>query len=197
MEYWYLWLILAVLVAITAAVIVLAGKSVSAHNEQTREFMSQLERLKELKDKYKDLTAEKAESADPEELLEGVNAVLQAKLEKSDDIDKAYNELNPHQQVAYVLDCFINEVPDGLSTFFDEYTLDFAGFVIPALSAVKGEALLPTVTAEFEMYDDGNDSVPFDRELKEKLDSEFAKVYSREKLLSDIKDFIKANADEF
>ena len=53
MEYWYLWLIFAALVIITAVVIVFAGKAVSARNEQTREIMAQLDRLKALKDKYR------------------------------------------------------------------------------------------------------------------------------------------------
>ena len=82
MEYWYLWLIFAALVIITAVVIVFAGKAVSARNEQTKEIMAQLDRLKALKDKYTDLTVEKVENADPEELLEGVCTVLQVKIDK-------------------------------------------------------------------------------------------------------------------
>ena len=107
MEYWYLWLILAGLVIITAVVIVFAGRSVSAHNEQTKEIMARLERLKEMKDKYKDLTPEKVENAEAEELFEGVNAVLQAKIEKADDGDKAFSEFNDEQKIIYTLNCFI------------------------------------------------------------------------------------------
>lgn len=197
MEYWYLWLIFAGLVAVTAVVVVLAGKSVSSHNEQTREFMSRLERLKEMKDKYKDLTVEKVENAEPEELFEGLNAVLQAKIEKADDGDTAFSEFNNEQKIIYALNCFINEIPDGLSMFFSEYTSQITDLIIPALTAIDAKEILPLVKAEFEMYDDSNESVSFDKNLKANIDSDFADVFSKEKLLIEIKNFVKDNIDKF
>jgi hypothetical protein len=197
MEYWYLWLILAGLVIITAVVIVFAGRSVSAHNEQTKEIMARLERLKEMKDKYKDLTPEKVENAEAEELFEGVNAVLQAKIEKADDGDKAFSEFNDEQKIIYTLNCFIPEVSDGLSMFFNEYTNEITDIIVPALTRVGADDLLPLVKSEYEMYDDRNEDVSFDRDTKEKTDSDFADVYSKEKLLEKIKEFIKNNMDKF
>lgn len=197
MEYWYLWLILAGLVIITAVVIVFAGRSVSAHNEQTKEIMARLERLKEMKDKYKDLTPEKVENAEAEELFEGVNAVLQAKIEKADDGDKAFSEFNDEQKIIYTLNCFIPEVSDGLSVFFNEYTNEITDIIVPALTRVGADDLLPLVKSEYEMYDDRNEEVSFDRDTKEKNDSDFADIYSKEKLLEEIKEFIKNNIDKF
>ena len=197
MEYWYLWLILAGLVIITAVVIVFAGRSVSAHNEQTKEIMARLERLKEMKDKYKDLTPEKVENAEAEELFEGVNAVLQAKIEKADDGDKAFSEFNDEQKIIYTLNCFIPEVSDGLSVFFNEYTSEITDIIVPALTRVGADDLLPLVKSEYEMYDDRNEEVSFDRDTKEKTDSDFADIYSKEKLLEEIKEFIKNNIDKF
>ena len=197
MEYWYLWLIFAGLVAVTAVVVVLAGKSVSSHNEQTREFMSRLERLKEMKDKYKDLTVEKVKNAEPEELFEGLNAVLQAKIEKADDGDTAFSEFNNEQKIIYALNCFINEIPDGLSMFFSEYTSQITDLIIPALTVIDAKEILPLVKAEFEMYDDSNESVSFDKNLKANIDSDFADIFSKEKLLIEIKNFIKDNIDSF
>ncbi len=197
MEYWYLWLILAGLVIITAIVIVFAGRSVSAHNEQTKQIMARLERLKEMKDKYKDLTPEKVENAEAEELFEGVNAVLQAKIEKADDGDKAFSEFNDEQKIIYTLNCFIPEVSDGLSMFFNEYTSEITDIIVPALTRVGADNLLPLVKSEYEMYDDRNEEVSFDREIKEKTDSDFADIYSKEKLLEGIKEFIKNNIDKF
>ncbi len=197
MEYWYLWLILAGLVIITAIVIVFAGRSVSAHNEQTKQIMARLERLKEMKDKYKDLTPEKVENAEAEELFEGVNAVLQAKIEKADDGDKAFSEFNDEQKIIYTLNCFIPEVSDGLSMFFNEYTSEITDIIVPALTRVGADNLLPLVKSEYEMYDDRNEEVSFDRKIKEKTDSDFADIYSKEKLLVGIKEFIKNNIDKF
>ncbi len=197
MEYWYLWLILAGLVIITAIVIVFAGRSVSAHNEQTKEIMARLERLKKMKDKYKDLTPEKVENAEAEELFEGVNAVLQAKIEKADDGDKAFSEFNDEQKIIYTLNCFIPEVSDGLSTFFNEYTSEITDIIVPALTGIGADDLLPLVKSEYEMYDDRNEAVSFDKVTKEKADSDFADIYSKEKLIEEIKEFIKNNIDKF
>ncbi len=197
MEYWYLWLILAGLVIITAIVIVFAGRSVSAHNEQTKEIMARLERLKKMKDKYKDLTPEKVENAEAEELFEGVNAVLQAKIEKADDGDKAFSEFNDEQKIIYTLNCFIPEVSDGLSMFFNEYTSEITDIIVPALTGIGADDLLPLVKSEYEMYDDRNEAVSFDKVTKEKADSDFADIYSKEKLIEEIKEFIKNNIDKF
>lgn len=125
MEYWYLWLIFAALVIITAVVIVFAGKAVSARNEQTKEIMAQLDRLKALKDKYTDLTVEKVENADPEELLEGVCTVLQVKIDKSDDPDAEFAAFNEDQKTIYVLHCFISEYNSELSSFFSDTQATF------------------------------------------------------------------------
>jgi len=197
MEYWYLWLILAGLVIITAVVIVFADKSVSAHNGQTREITARLERLKEMKDKYKDLTPEKVENAEAQELFEGVNAVLQAKIERADDGDAAFSEFNEEQKIIYALNCFIPELSDGLSMFFNEYTSEITDIIVPALTRIGADDLLPLVKTEYEMYDDCNEDVSFDRELKDKTDSDFADIYSKEKLLEEIKEFIKNNIDKF
>ena len=195
MEYWYLWLIFAVLVVITAVVIMFAGKAVSARNEQTKEIMAQLDRLKALKDKYTDLTVEKVENADPEELLEGVCTVLQVKIDKSDDPDAEFAAFNEDQKTIYVLHCFISEYNSELSSFFSDYTSDFSGHLVVASFLVP--EYHPFISTEFGLYSDSDCGAPFDKELKDKTDAEFDKIYSKEKFLEAAKSFIKDNIDSF
>ena len=195
MEYWYLWLIFAVLVVITAVVIVFASKAVSARNEQTKEIMAQLDRLKALKDKYADLTVEKVENADPEELLEGVCTVLQVKIDKSDDPDAEFARFNEDQKTIYVLHCFISEYNSELSSFFSDYTSDFSGHLVVAAFLVP--EYHPFIRTEFGLYSDSDCGAPFDKELKDKTDAEFDKIYSKEKFLEAAKTFIKDNIDSF
>mgnify|MGYP004457466061 FL=1 len=195
MEYWYLWLIFAALVIITAVVIVFAGKAVSARNEQTKEIMAQLDRLKALKDKYTDLTVEKVENADPEELLEGVCTVLQVKIDKSDDPDAEFARFNEDQKTIYVLHCFISEYNSELSSFFSDYTSDFSGHLVVAAFLVP--EYHPFISTEFGLYSDSGCGAPFDKELKDKTDAEFDKIYSKEKFLEAAKTFIKDNIDSF
>lgn len=195
MEYWYLWLIFAALVIITAVVIVFASKAVSARNEQTKEIMAQLDRLKALKDKYTDLTVEKVENADPEELLEGVCTVLQVKIDKSDDPDAEFARFNEDQKTIYVLHCFISEYNSELSSFFSDYTSDFSGHLVVAAFLVP--EYHPFISTEFGLYSDNDCGAPFDKELKDKTDAEFDKIYSKEKFLEAAKTFIKDNIDSF
>lgn len=195
MEYWYLWLIFAALVVITAVVIAFAGKAVSARNEQTKEIMAQLDRLKALKDKYTDLTVEKVENADPEELLEGVCTVLQVKIDKSDDPDAEFAAFNEDQKTIYVLHCFISEYNSELSSFFSDYTSDFSGHLVVAAFLVP--EYHPFISTEFGLYSDSDCGAPFDKELKDKTDAEFDKIYSKEKFLKAAKTFIKDNIDSF
>lgn len=195
MEYWYLWLIFAALVVITAVVIMFAGKAVSARNEQTKEIMAQLDRLKALKDKYADLTVEKVENADPEELLEGVCTVLQVKIDKSDDPDAEFAAFNEDQKTIYVLHCFISEYNSELSSFFSDYTSDFSGHLVVAAFLVP--EYHPFISTEFGLYSDSDCGTPFDKELKDKTDAEFDKIYSKEKFLEAAKTFIKDNIDSF
>lgn len=195
MEYWYLWLIFAALVVITAVVIMFAGKAVSARNEQTKEIMAQLDRLKALKDKYSDLTVEKVENADPEELLEGVCTVLQVKIDKSDDPDAEFAAFNEDQKTIYVLHCFISEYNSELSSFFSDYTSDFSGHLVVAAFLVP--EYHPFISTEFGLYSDSDCGAPFDKELKDKTDAEFDKIYSKEKFLETAKTFIKDNIDSF
>ena len=195
MDYWYLWLIFAALVIITAVVIVFAGKAVSARNEQTKEIMAQLDRLKALKDKYTDLTVEKVENADPEELLEGVCTVLQVKIDKSDDPDAEFAAFNEDQKTIYVLHCFISEYNSELSSFFSDYTSDFSGHLVVAAFLVP--EYHPFISTEFGLYSNSACAPPFDKAQKEKTDAEFDKIYSKEKFLEAAKTFIKDNIDSF
>lgn len=195
MDYWYLWLIFAALVIITAVVIAFAGKAVSARNEQTKEIMAQLDRLKALKDKYSDLTVEKVENADPEELLEGVCTVLQVRIDKSDDPDAEFAAFNEDQKTIYVLHCFISEYNSELSSFFSDYTSDFSGHLVVAAFLVP--EYHPFISTEFGLYSDSDCGAPFDKELKDKTDAEFDKIYSKEKFLEAAKTFIKDNIDSF
>lgn len=198
-EYWYLWLVFAVLVIVTAVVIVFAGKAVSSHNEETKRILAELDRLKALKDKYKDLTPEKVEAAESKELLDGVNAVLQAKIEKAEDdkVDAEFASFNSAQKNVYVLSLFIAEACENLSSYFEDFNIEFSEILLSALEAVGAKDILALAEKEFAMFDERNENVSLDKGLIEKTDKEFAEIYSEKRLLDQIKAYIKDNIDEF
>lgn len=198
-EYWYLWLIFAVLVVVTAVVIVFASKAVSSHNEETKRILAELDRLKALKDKYKDLTPEKVEAAESKELLDGVNAVLQARIEKAEDdkVDAEFASFNNAQKNVYVLSLFIEDACENLSSYFDDFNIEFAKILLSALETVGANDILALAEKEFEMFDDNNENVSLDKGLIKKTDEEFAEIYSENTLLEQIKTYIKNNIDKF
>ena len=198
-EYWYLWLIFAVLVVVTAVVIVFASKAVSSHNEETKRILAELDRLKALKDKYKDLTPEKVEVAESKELLDGVNAVLQARIEKAEDdkVDAEFASFNNAQKNVYVLSLFIEDACENLSSYFDDFNIEFAKILLSALETVGAKDILALAEKEFEMFDDNNENVSLDKGLIKKTDEEFAEIYSENRLLEQIKTYIKNNIDKF
>lgn len=197
-EYWYLWLIFVALVVVTAVVIVFAGRAVSSHNEETKRLYEEIERLKKLKEKYKELTLEKVENADSRELLDGVCAVLQARIEKAEDGEAEFSKFNEIQKNVYALNTFVEDVGDSnLSLFFDGFSNDFAKTLIDAVKAVNAVEILEPIQQEFDMYDDNNEATSFDKSLLADLDKKFADVYSEKDLLNKIKNYIKSNIDKF
>ena len=97
MEYWYLWLLLIVLCVITVFVLSKASAAAKKHNNERDALLREYDRKKALKDEFSFLTREKAESSDPETLLEGVSAVLQAKTEKAEDPEKVFGKFTEAQ----------------------------------------------------------------------------------------------------
>lgn len=196
-EYWYLWLILAVLIIVTVIVIVFAGRALSSHNEETKKMLAEIDRLKALKDKYKVLTPEIVESADSKQLLEGMTAVLQARIEKAENPEAEFSEFNNSQKYLYTLNYFVEDVNESLSFFFKNNGEELTELIIPALESVGVSEITDCVKTEYSMYDENNEDVSLDYALIEKTDRQFAKFYSEKELLESIKKYVKSNIDSF
>lgn len=197
MEYWYLWVIFAVLVVVTVIVLKKASASLSLHNNDRQAVIKELERLKTLKDKYSDLTDEKIDAAEPSELLQGVTAVLQAKVEKSEDPNAVFNAFNEVQKNIYTLNYFIEDVREGLSFFFKNNGEPLISVAHKALFEAGCEELSELCKAEFSMHDENNEEVSLSEEKLRETDRLFSEAYSEEELLEKIKAYIKENAGSF
>ncbi len=197
MEYWYLWVAFALLVVVTVIVLKKASASLSLHNNDRQALIKELQRLKELKDKFSDLTDEKIDSAEPSELLQGVTAVLQAKVEKSENPNAVFNSFNEAQKNVYTLNYFIEDVRESLSFFFKNNGEPLISVAHGALLEAGCEELSELCKAEFSMYDENNEEVSLSEEKLRETDTLFNEAYSEEKLLKKIKAYIKENADSF
>lgn len=196
-EYWYLWLVFAALVVLTAVITVFAGKALSSHNAETKRLLAEIDRLKALKDKFKDLSSEKAENADSKELLEGVTAVLQAKVEKADDGEAEFSSFNEAQKYIYTLNYFAEDAADSLSFFFKNNGPELTDVILPALEAIGAENITPFVRSEHDMFDENNEAASIDSVLLEENDKKFAKLYIEKELCDKVKNYIKSNIDKF
>ena len=94
MEFWYLWVVFAVLCVATVFVILKASKALRGHNEETKRTYAQIERLTALKADFRGASAEKVRGEDAAHVLDGAFAVLQAKLENDADPDRCFAEMN-------------------------------------------------------------------------------------------------------
>lgn len=192
-EYWYLWLVLAALIIVTAVVIFFAARAASSHNAQTKKLLEELKHLKQLKDKYKVLTPELVNSSEPSELLEGVNAVMQAKLEKSDSPEQTFAEFNEVQKNLYTLYYFLEDSTQGLSFFFKNNGAELREQIMPALEAVKENDFSPFVKRAYDMFDENNEEVSLGQTELNQIDSQFLSIFNTDKLLTDIKSYISDN----
>ena len=191
MEYWYLWLILIVLCVITVFVLSKASAAAKKHNNERDALLREYDRKKALKDEFSILTREKAESSDPETLLEGVSAVLQAKTEKAEDPEKVFGKFTETQKYIYTLYYFLEDTEsDSLSFFFRNN-----GEPLTSLCAVGENELSLIVEKEFSMYDENNEEVSVDKDEIENLDGEFKAKFQKQQVLNSIKTYIIKNID--
>lgn len=197
MDYWYLWLILAVLVLATVLVMRKASASGRARSERMKAEQAELERLRALRAEFKELTEEKAQNAEPMRLLEGVMICAQADIERAENMEAAFAALPAERQLMYALFYFVTDSKEKLSGFFRGNGEPLLSLSLKALSAVGAEDLRPTVQAEFDMLDGDNETVSYDADELERLDREFKEKADFAEILDKAKAYICKNYTHF
>ncbi len=195
-QYWYLWLVFGALVIVTAVVIVFASRAVSSHNAETKRQLEELQRLKQLKDKYKNFYIETLENADKAELLEGVTAVLQARVEKAADAEAEFKKFTDPQKYIYTLYYFLEDYnAEGLSFFFKNNGDELRSIAADAFRAVGYDSAVPPVNSLWAMFDENNETVSIDNDEMLKTDSQFETTFDEDIFLTKIKKYVIANSD--
>lgn len=197
MQYWYLWLIFAALVVAFVVVLRFASKALQSHNDEKNAIVNDLVRLKKLKEEYSYLTAEKANSSQAKELLEGVCAVMQAVIEKSDNPNSEFLGFNEAQRNCYTLNYFMEDVALSLSFFYKNNGEPLSGTAHKALEAV-GLTELSSITYEmYSMFDENNEGVSLEKQKTDELDSKFKTIYDENVFCETVKKYITENVSEF
>lgn len=194
-EYWYLWLILLGLIVLTIVVFIFASRAVSSHNKEVRKTEEEIKRLTELKNKYKDLTPELVSEAQPRELLDGVYAVLQSKIEKAENAEKEFEGFTEPQKFLYTLYYFIEDTQDSLSFFFKNNGEELKNLIVPALNSVGYTSFLTETEKLYDMYNDNNETASIDNDIIAECDKKFKNVFGENELLNKIQDYINRNIE--
>ena len=190
MEYWYLWLIFAVLCVVAAFVLKKASAALQQHNSDTKQMYAEIERLKSLKEKYKNADEQQITAAPAEEVLAGMCAVLQAKIERAENANACFDAFSVPQKVVYTLQFFLEDCEESLSAFFKINGEPLTGALSAALSEIGETALSALANEMYAMYDENNEETSLNPTEVFRLDGAFSEVFARDSVLEHTKAYI-------
>lgn len=194
-EYWHLLVVLVIVTIVAAVIFYFAGRALSRHNKEYKAQEKEIKRLLELKEKYKNLTADAILNADNSELLEGTALSYQLDLQKKDDIEGAFNEMNDFKKDIYALDVFVQDA--SVKEFFSENGDILRKRIVSAFGKIGMEEFSKRILKIALMYDKDDETVSY----SEKEIDEFDKYIEANDILTEIKlkgaEYIKNNYGEF
>lgn len=192
-EYWQLVVFGAVITIAAVFIIFFAAKATSSHAKAFKQQEKMLRELAELKEKYRDFTAEKLSEFPDEEILKGVNVLYQSYVMKQDDPEKAFLTFNEEIQNLYVLEVLIED--ETVKEFFGQSDMLLTSRIVPALEMIGMSDFAQMILPVCKMYDKDDETTSLDVKVIERLD-EFV---LRENILGKIKlssaEYIRLNAD--
>ena len=194
MEYWYLWVLLAVLCIATVLVLIKASRASARHSRETRRAYAEIERLAACKAEFRHAAAETVRAADPARALDGAFAVLQSTLEAAEDSDRCFAEMNAAQQNVYTLYWLLQDAETSLSAFFKRNGEPLRAFAPRALEAVGAADLFQTAKQMYAMFDEKNEEASLDKAAVQALDDAFRRDFARDALLKQIREYEAAHA---
>ncbi len=193
-DFWYIWVVFFVLVAVLIFVVYKASKAIKRKNEILAKQHEVLKRYSEMIEKYTDITAEKAETADAKELCEGVMCVLQHQVEKSENPDAEYESAEKWRREAYALFYFDEDITaESLSFFFRNNGGPLPKEAVNGIESIGYDKIKSVASQMYAMCDDKNENVSFDKNRIAELDEKFRSLYDSDELFRFVKNYIVEN----
>lgn len=158
-----------------------AAKAYSKHFNTVNEQKKQLEYLTNLKNKYRNITAEELAECPDVEILEGFALLSQIEMQKSDDMEAYFKSLPREKQYIYALDVFTQD--GGAEVFFGENGEILTSIIDDALRIVGMDSFANELSGIAKMYNKDDESVSFDKEKIENFD----KTLNERDILTQIK----------
>jgi hypothetical protein len=167
-EHGYLIGVFVLVVILFVVVLNRAAKAYSKHFNTVNEQKKQLEYLTNLKNKYRNITAEELAECDDSEILEGFALLSQIEMQKSDDMEACFKSLSKEKQYIYTLDVFTQD--GAAEVFFGENGEILTSIIIDALCAVGMSNFANELSEIAKMYNKDDESVSFDKAKIENFD---------------------------
>ena len=197
-HFWYLYLILFILIILTAFVCKKAFGAASRHSKEFNANLAKLKREKELRDAYSELTEEIIASAPADTLFEGTALCMEAKCQKSEDTSAFYLSLSDYQKLIYAYFYLAGDAKkDKLSAFFAQSTKPLTSDALAAAEKMLSAQAYAIVKDMHDRYDDDNENASVIPEEIAELDKKFKELTDDINLFAAGGEFIKKNPKEF
>ena len=196
-KYWYLWALIVILIPITAFVCYKAAVATKQAREEREKTVRELEEGKKLKDEFSGLSAEQIRNSDETRLMSGMALLVDLAMRKEIRPNEAFSALPREKQLAYTLNCILEDSDGGVSSFFRKNTEPISSLAAPALREAGLEELSLLFASVYPMFDEENEQVSFDEEKLKAADEKFRSIFNETELKTAAALYIKSNAAVF
>ncbi len=197
-EYWYLYLVLLGLIALTAFVVKKAAEASKRTHGRNQALLAKAKREKELRDAYANLTEEVIAAAPADTLFEGVALILENQCQRSSDVNAFYRGLNRPQQLVYAAYYLLTDTKEAaLSAFFRRSAQPLTGDAADAAAEMLDPRTAEIVKNMFDCFDEDNESASVIPEVLDKLDEQFSAQLSQNNFYISCGEYIKKNSTFF
>ena len=197
-DFWYLYILLFVFIIITIFVCIKAFGAASRHSKEVNALIEKAKRNKELRETYKDLTAEVISNTPSAALFEGVALNMEAACQKTEDTNGFYERLSDGQKKVYAFYYLASEAKEyGLSAFFKESSRPLTSDAVAAAKEFLNSDIYAVINEMFACYDEENESASVIPQTINEIDYEFSKLTKDIDLFNNGGEYIKKHIEEF
>lgn len=171
-------------------------KDRAAHNAENEAILNRLKEEKKLRDDFKLLTKELADSSDEVSLFRGASLNLQKRISDSVDMENEFKLLTDEQRMLYALSFVVEDGGEKLSGFFAENGKPLTDEAKKAVEAMLPSGAAELFNKEYLAYDPDDETTSLIADEIKKIDEAFAKAVSAEEIMKCGGKFIKENVDK-
>lgn len=197
-DFWYLYLLLFVFIIITIFVCIKAFGAASRHSKEVNALIEKAKRNKELRDAYKELTAEIIENAPADSLFEGIALNMESACQKAENTDGFYDTLTDGQKKVYAFYYLASDAKEvKLSAFFKSSYRPLTSDAVAAAKEILNSEIYSVINDMFVCYDENNENASVIPQTVDGLNEQFAELTKDIDLFTLGGEYIKKNASEF